>query len=308
VSAAVPARRVSGGLSLSMLAARVLALTDDADRSAQAAIVRAFTLFLLAHVAIRTLLWAHRADDWIAARYAMAAALAVCAWLGWRRPEQARTAAAAAGAVLAIKLIASFPTTSTHFFIEFLCVGLLAFCDPRVGDERALLLSTVRWLTVIVLFYTGLQKVLYGTYFDAQFLGVSIGHKPSFAWLFGWLVPAEEMARLNDLHPLGAGKGPFAIRSPLALLVSNGVYVFEMLAPLALVWRRTRPWAAVATLMVVAAIEIGARELLFGLLFVNLLLLFFDRPVNRALLPVSLAVLAVLTASRFGLLPHFFFN
>lgn len=292
----------------SVLAARVLALTDDADRSAQAAVVRAFTLFLLAHVTVRTLLWAQRADDWVAGRYLMAAGLAACAWIAWRREAHVRAAAVAACAVLAIKFAASFPTTSNHFFIEFLCVALLAFCDPRVAAERALLLSTLRWMTVIVLFYTGLQKVLYGTYFDAQFLGVALGHKASFAWLLGWIVPPEEMARLQDLHPLGAGSGPFAIRSPLAVLASNGVYVFEILTPAALVWRRTRPWAAGAALLVVAAIEAGARELLFGLLFVNLLLLFFARPVNRAVLPASLAVLLALAASRFGLLPRVVFN
>lgn len=291
-----------------MLAARVLALTDAADRSAQAAIVRAFTLFLLAHVVVRTLQWTVRADDWVATRALLTAALAACALVAWLRPARARGAATAAWLVLAIKLGASFPTTSNHFFIEFLCLGLVALCAADDGDERALLLSGARWLTVIVFFYTGLQKVLYGTYVDAQFLGLSIGHKPTFAWLFGWLVPADELARLAALHPLAPGNGPFAMRSPLALLVSNGVYLFEMVTPALLVWRRTRPYAAVAAVLVITAIEAGARELLFGILFVNLLLLFFDRPVNRALLPISLAVLAALAASRVGLLPGFWFN
>ena len=59
-----------------MLAARVLALTGDADRGGQAAIVRAFTLFLLAHVVVRTLQWTVEADDWLASmsRTAMATA------------------------------------------------------------------------------------------------------------------------------------------------------------------------------------------------------------------------------------------
>jgi hypothetical protein len=93
------------------------------------------------------------------------------------------------------------------------------------------------------------------------------------------------MARLRALHPLAPGNGPYAIRSPLALLIANGVYVFEMVTPVLLIWRRTRPYAAVAVLIVLAGIEVGARELLFGVLFVNLLLLFFARPVNRTLLP-----------------------
>ena len=138
---------------------------------------------------------------------------------------------------------------------------------------------------MIVLFYSGVQKVLYGTYFDAQFLGLSIGHKPGLAWLFSQFLPADEMARLRALHPLAPGNGPYAIRSPLALLIANGVYVFEMATPVLLVWRRTWPYAVVAVLIVIAGIEVGARELLFGVLFVNLLLLFFARPVNRTLLP-----------------------
>lgn len=291
-----------------MFAARVLSLTDDADRSAQAAMVRAFTLFLLAHLVVRTLQWTLRGGDWLAGRWLVTALLAGSAVVAWRRPERTRAAAAFALLLLSIKLAASFPTTSNHFFVECLCLGLIVLCEPGDADERALLLGAARWLTVIVFFYSGLQKVLYGTYFDAQFLGLSIGHKPGLAWLFGWIVPADELARLRDLHPLVPGKGPFDIRSPLALALANGVYLFEMGAPFLLVWRRTRPYAAVAALAVIGAIEIGARELLFGILFVNLLLLFFARPVNRALLPASLAVLAILAATRVGLLPSFSFN
>lgn len=291
-----------------MLAARALALTGDADRSGQAAIVRAFTLFLLAHLVVRTLQWTLQADDWLAARWLLTAALTGCALLAWRRPAYTRAAVTAAWLVLAVKLVATFPTTSNHFLIEFLCVGLVALCDADDADQRALLLGGARWLTVIVLFYTGLQKVLYGTYFDAQFLGLTIGHKPSFAGLFGLVLPADELARLLALHPLAPGGGPFAIRSPLALAMANAVWIFELVIPVLLVWQRSRPWAAVAALLVISAIEAGARELLFGILFANLLLLFFARPVNRALLPLSLAILAVLAAVRVGLLPEFWFN
>ena len=291
-----------------MSAARLLSLTDDGDRSAQAVVVRAFAVFFFAHIVVRTLQWTLRADDWVAGRWLITAALAACAVVAWRHPLRMRAAAVAALLVLTIKFVASFPTTSNHFFIEFLCIGLLALCDPHDGDERALLLSAARWLTLIVLFYSGLQKVLHATYFDGQFLGLSIGQKPSLAWLFGWILPADELARLDALHPLAPGKGPFDIRSPLALMVANSVYLFEMAAPVFLIWRRTRPYAAIATLLVIAAIEVGARELLFGILYVNLLLLFFARPVNRALLPVSLAILAILAATRIGVLPHFWFN
>ena len=289
-------------------AARVLGLMDPRDPSAQDALARAFQCFLLLHVAVRTLLWAERGDDWQAGRWLLAAVLAGCAVAGWRDATRARAAAGLAFAALTVKLVASFPGTSNHFFIEYLCIGLLALCDIGVAGERALLLAAARWLTVIVFFYSGLQKVLHGTYFDAQFLGYSISHKESFQALFAWMMPAAELERLRALHAIGPGIGPYAIRAPLALLVSNGTWLFEMLAPAFLVWRRTRAAAALLTLGFVVAIELGARELMFGALFVNLLLLFLDRPWNRALLPFWGAFFAVLFASRIGLLPRFFFN
>jgi len=289
-------------------AARVLGLMDPVDPSAQDAIARAFQLFLLFHVAVRTLLWAERGDDWLVARWLLAVVLAACAVVAWRDPARARAAAALAWAVLTIKLVASFPGTSNHFFIEYLCVGLLVLCDPRDAGERTLLLAAARWLTVIVFFSSGLQKVLHGTYFDAQFLGFSISSKPSFAALFGWMVPAAEMERLLALRAVGPGAGPYAIQAPLAVMVSNATYLFELLAPAFLVLRRTRHAAALVTLAFVVAIEAGARELMFGALFVNLVLLFLDRPCNRTLLPLWAALFAVLIAVRIGLLPEFFFN
>ncbi len=289
-------------------AARVLGLMDPVDPSAQDAIARAFQLFLLFHVAVRTLLWAERGDDWLAGRWLMAAVLAACAVVAWRDAARARAAASLAFAVLTIKLGASFPGTSNHFFIEYLCVGLLVLCDPRDAGERRLLLAAARWLALLVFFYSGLQKVLHGTYFDAQFLGFSISSKPSFAALFGWLVPDAEMERLRALRAIGPGAGPYAIQAPLAVLVSNATYLFELLAPLFLIARRTRLPAALVTLAFVVAIEVGARELMFGALFLNLILLFLDRPWNRTLLPLWAALFAVLIASRSGLLPRFFFN
>jgi len=296
-----------------MLAARVLAAADDLDRSAQAALARAFQLFLLLHVTARTLLWTLRAqqgmhDEWWLGRYAMTATLAAAGLVAWRLPRHARAATWLALGVLSIKLAASFPATSNHFFIEYLCVALLALCDLDAADERALLLSGARCLTLIVLFWSGMQKVLYGTYFNASFLGFAISSKPSFAALFSWVVPAAEVARLRAVRPIGPGAGPFNIETPLALVMANGVYVFEMLAPLLLLIRRTRAAAAVATIAFVFCIEAGALELMFGALFLNLLLLFLPRPLNRTLLPGFAALYAVLIASRLGVLPRFWFN
>ncbi len=287
---------------------RLLALVELPDSPRQAAIARAFQLFLFTHVAVRTLLWAQRADDWVVGRYLLAAVLVACAVVVWRLPARAHAAAAVALAALTIKLGASFPGTSNHFFLEYLCVALCVLCAPADAGERTLLLAAVRGLTLIVLFHSGLQKVLHATYFDAQFLGYEIGSKSAFAWLFGWLLPADELARLRALHPTALGNGPYAVRSVPVVLLANAIWAFEMLAPVFLVWRRTRVPAVFATIAVIVLIQAGARELMFGVLMINLLLLFLPTAVNSATLPGFLMLFAVLVAARAGLLPRFFFN
>lgn len=289
-------------------AMRLLDLADEDDCRAQPITLRAFRLFLLFHVATRTWFWFLREphDDTVF-RVALAALLTLCALLALR-PRWARRATVAAAAVLACKLVDSFPSTSNHFFIEILCVALLAAFDADSPEERALCLLTLRWVVVLVLFWTGMQKVLYGTYFDGQFLGFSIATRGSFADLFQWILPAEELQRLRGLRPIGVGSGPFALQSPLGWLVSNGVYVFEIVAPALLLVRRTRPWAAAAVIAFTVMIEVGAREFLFGALFINLLLLFFSRPVNRALLPAFAVFYVWMIGVRLGWLPTVAFN
>jgi len=291
-----------------MRAAQVLALTDDVDRAIQPALARGFQLFILLHVTARTLIWALKDPDEVLLRMTLPVGLAICFLAAVLRPHLARTATVGALLLLTTKLVASFPATSNHFFIEYCCVALLAFCDLADAGERALALNAARWLMLIVFFWSGVQKVLYGTYVHAAFLGFSIGSKPSFASLFSWLVPADEIARLRGIQPIAVGAGPFAIQSPLAVLAANAAYAFEIVAPVFLVWRRTRTLAVLATMAFVATIEIGARELMFGALFANLLMLFLPRAINRPLVPAFAALYAVLIASRLGVLPKVQFN
>lgn len=293
-------RRESFGASL-------LWLADEPDRSGQAAKVRAFQLFLLLHVAVRIWFWGFRNPDEPWLRAVLVGGITLCALAGLVR-SWARAAALAATALMSVKLLATFAGTSNHFFIELLCVALLAFCNPNLPDERALLLAGLRWLTALVLFYSGLQKLLYGTYSAGQFLGYAIATKGTFADVFAWLLPAAEWSRLRGLSPIGVGTGPFAIDAPLAVVLSNAVYLFEMLAPPLLLWQRTRVYAALAVIAFTFGIESAARELMFGSLFVNLVLLYFVRPVNRTLLPAFVGLYIVLFAARLHLLPRLVFN
>ena len=189
-------------------------------------------------------------------------------------------------------------------YLELLNVLLLVSLDPRDAKERGLLLTASRWITVIVIFHTGFQKLLYGTYFEGQFLAYMIATRNSFGDAFKLVLPAEEFSRLIHSHPRRFGAGPFSVDSPLFLLVSNSVYVFELLAPVFLLIRRTRTVATLAVIGFMLLVQSGARELFFGSVLVNLLLLFLPRATNHRLLPVFATFYALLLSAHFWWAPE----
>ena len=286
---------------------RILALFDEDDRSEQSLKLRGLQLFLQFHVSAR--LWFicfQREPDDPIYPFAMAG-LATLAFALGLRPAWVRPALALSVSVMLWKLGVTFPMSSNHFMLELLNLLLLLALDPRSPDERSLLLVATRAITAIVIFHTGLQKIFYGTYFQGQFLAFSIATKTSFGDAFRLALPAEEYSRLVHSHPERFGAGPFVVRSPLFLLLSNGVYVFELLAPLLLLMRKTRTLATLAVIAFMAFVQYGARELFFGLLMVQLLLLFLPRAWNYRLLPLFMAIYAGLFLAHFWLIPEFTF-
>jgi hypothetical protein len=100
------------------------------------------------------------------------------------------------------------------------------------------------------------------------------------------------------------GDGPYRVESAALLLVSNAVYLTEIALAALLFVRRTRWVAVLVVLALLVAIEIGAREVFFGLVFASALLTFPRADVNRRLLPVVAALLTALLLSRAGVLPE----
>ncbi len=90
--------------------------------------------------------------------------------------------------------------------------------------------------------------------------------------------------------------------------MSNAIYVIEIaLVPL-LVLRRTRAFAVCAAILFLVAIETAAREWFFGLISLNMLLLFCERDYNRRLVGVFAAALAGLLLMRWGVFPEVMFQ
>lgn len=263
--------------------------------------LRAFGRFALLHGCVRSWLWVHFAVDVPRAGLVAAACVATAAFALVWHPRAERIAPRVALPALLAQLALTFPTTDNHFFLELYAVGLLCLQGP--GDEvRALVRSALQALAAIVLFHTGLQKVLYGQYFGGEFLAFMIGQGERFALPFEWIVSADEVARLRGYDALRSGQGPYRVDSALFVALSNAVWIAEIALAAGLAFARTRIFAACGALALVAAIQLGAREFGFALLFANLLLLFTERAGSLAL-PLFAAVEGLALAAAIGGLP-----
>jgi hypothetical protein len=282
------------------LPARLLALTggDDAAHETIVALRR----FVLAFGAARAWLWlAFDAGPEPAASAGIALAATACAVLAWIE-RTATLAPRLALPLLVAQLAATFPTTNNHFYVELLVVGLLALVD-RSGDGEAAALGAIRWVTALVLLWSGLQKAAYGLYFGGEFLAFMTARADRFADAFRWLLPADELARLLGLRELRAGAGPFRVAAPAFVVASNAVWIFEIVLGVLLLLRRTRVVAAVAAIAMVLLLQLGAREAGFALLFTGLLATFLPRAPRRGVLIAVVALLAYAVIAAFGVLP-----
>lgn len=207
-------------------------------------------------------------------------------------------------ALLGIELILLFPNNSNHFFLEFICLAYLSMFDYEKPEEAVMLLHSLRWLLVIALFWSGLHKVLYGTYFRGSFLAYQVAETRTFAAVFQHILPPIEFHRVRALQD----PGPYVFRSWIGLVVSNGTYVGEIGSAVLLCLKSFRRAGVAVALLLVAAIEVAARELMFGLLAVALTLLFVDRLWMKRFYTVALFVYVYLVLATLHLAPGIWFN
>lgn len=190
-----------------------------------------------------------------------------------------------------------FPTIPNHGYL--LCIALLmgAMFDTDHPAEQLTLADGFRCLGAIVLFWSGVQKLLAGTWTHGQLLAYEIGHSSRFYQAFGGMISrAERHAFQTD--------GPFE-GTTLLVVLSNATWILEIVTGLGLlaVHGRIRKVAAIVALMLLLVIELVARESVFGVLMVALLLPAADvRFRARWLwLVVPLELLAI--AGRLSLVP-----
>ncbi len=285
---------------------RLLALLDDGDARERAAGLRAFEVILILVVAAEY--WARAIPKWgqLASAYyghlALASALCLLALrFAWRR--WALAVLAVSHAVLVWR---EFPATGNHAYLEVAFFALVALLCTGTDDDDALLQRAVRWLVCVVFFWSAVQKLAHGYWLNGSYLAFSLD-SAGFRPVLSWLIDPAELARLSTYQGR-PGDGPYLASSWRLLGVSNATWLVELLLAPLLVWRPTRRAAALLGLAVLGGIQVGAREVFFGLVFANAVLLYLPGTWHRRAVPVVAVLLAVLMLSRVGVLPEAVFH
>ncbi len=208
-------------------------------------------------------------------------------------------------AVLAISRAAlvwtEFPAVGNHAYLEILLCAVAAFLDPRKPDEARLYTRAVRVMAVIVLAYSGIQKLAHGYYRHGEYLAYRL-RDASFRPVLRPLLSSGEYDRLTALTG-AVGSGSYRVRDPWFVAIANATWMAEIGLAVLLCIRRSRRVAVAGAVALLLAIEAAAREVSFGLVFADAILLFAPATIHRAALPFFCALLVVLVLSRLGAIP-----
>jgi hypothetical protein len=209
--------------------------------------------------------------------------------------------------VAIVRLGYGFPMSGNHAYLHATILGMLALFDPKEPEERAWQAGGLKWMLLVILFYSGLQKLLHGHYFRGEFFAYTISESASFRHFMRWVLPAEEIDRIMR-YGWETGSGPYRLYSPMGLFLSRAAFLGEILLPAIVFVKRTRSLGIIATALFIVGIELAARELFFGMIFLNMLLLFGPARLHLRLTWVFAALSVGLILSRAGILPGFHFG
>lgn len=252
--------------------------------------LRAFRFLLLLHLTVQAWGWVAvpiRGVFAVPRIGAIAAAILLTACCALSATRWGRLAAVIALPALLWQHFHIFPATPNHHFLTLGLAVLFALLDPDDAGEGELLGQSLRWVMVVVLFYAGLQKLLHGYWFRGEFLAWMISHGlPEWDAAFAWMLPADEVERLNGLATSGVGSGPYRITHLPFVVFTNAVCWLEMALAGMLLFARTRTAAALVSVAVVFAIQAAPKEVMFALISCQLLVLFVPGNWNRRALPI----------------------
>jgi hypothetical protein len=257
--------------------------------------LRAVRSLVLVHAAVRTVRWlpvAFGSGELPVAALAGIGALMVLAAAGGTVRRFARGAALLGALAILAQLLVAFPDADDALYLEVACLTLLGLLDADDAEDGALLRSALCWMGVLVLFHSGLQRLLYGYYFEGEALLTGIATLDPLSRSLQWMLAPGEVAKLMQLKVAMQGAGPFRTASTSFVAVSNALWAMPLLLAALIALRRTRTLAALAAIAFVLLLGTWALEIMTGMLLAQLLLLCVPGEWNRRLFWVFVLVYA----------------
>lgn len=224
-------------------------------------------------------------------------AFCLSALVGLCSPRAKRHCLVASFGITSCWLFVATPHFANHLLLEWSVLLFLIVCR----NEPDLALKALRWLIFIVLFHSGFQKLVIGQYFAGEFLAYNTATLANFTDFMGLFLSEGEFTRITAMAGR-SGTGPYGVNDILFVAMSNAVWIGEMGIAILLIVPSTRRVAVFAAFALIASIELGAREAIFGFLFTSLILAFYPGRNGLALWP-GLATLQLAAMLAFHFLP-----
>ena len=215
--------------------------------------------------------------------------------LAIRTKKSLRPAATLACAAIATTfVVVTFPTTANHGYATWLLCVTALWIQRLKGQDRMAGLALARWLAAIIMFWSGAQKLLHGTYDHGEFLASQIAvHAQRFAGPLSVVISEADLAHLVESQ---AGSGTFEFTSWQALSLSRAIPIAELLLGVGLLFGTTRLAAAWVAALFVLAIQLVAGEITFAMVMLGVLSTFYPARQMAAISDVITLVFIVAAA------------
>lgn len=201
--------------------------------------------------------------------------------------------AASCFVIASLFVVSTFPTTANHGYATWLLSAFALWMLHMREWDRPAGLSLTRWLGVIIIVWSGAQKLLHGTYDHGEFLAYQVArHAGRFAGPLSVALPDAEMHRLLSAQ---LSSKYFQFTSWQGLVLSVAIPCTECILGACLLHEKTRLTAAWISALMVLSIQLVAGEVTFAMVMLVVLATFYPPRQMAAVVDVVALVIVIST-------------
>jgi hypothetical protein len=203
--------------------------------------------------------------------------------------------------VYLIKFSSVFPTSPNHYYVELYFLFLFSIFNFRNSkNETNYLTNSLKLLFVIILFYTGIKKLLYGQYFRGEYLAYLISCDERFSSVFSYILSKKEMLSIKS--------GNYITGNYYFYLISNSIYLFEIIAPIILFFKKDHNYIKEMLIIFFITLFLISREFTFAAIFLQPFYLFFNTELEKVFNRVFMLIYILMLLPFISIIPMWTFN